>query len=37
MSYKRIVSFDFDDTLCHTPKPEEGKIIWKEKRNKVHK
>jgi len=31
MSYKRLVSFDFDDTLCHTPKPEEGKIIWKEK------
>ena len=31
MSYKRLISFDFDDTLCHTPKPEEGKIIWKEK------
>ena len=31
MAYKRLISFDFDDTLCHTPKPEEGKIIWKEK------
>ena len=31
MSYKRLISFDFDDTLCHTPKPEEGKEIWKEK------
>ena len=31
MSYKRLISFDFDDTLCYTPKPEEGKEIWKEK------
>ena len=31
MTYKRLISFDFDDTMCHTPKPEEGKIIWKEK------
>jgi hypothetical protein len=31
MTYKRLIAFDFDDTLCHTPKPEEGKIIWKEK------
>lgn len=31
MAYKRLISFDFDDTLCHTPKPEEGEIIWKEK------
>lgn len=31
MSYKRLIAFDFDDTLCHTPKPEEGQIIWKQK------
>jgi len=31
MKYKRLISFDFDDTLCHTPKPEEGEKIWKEK------
>jgi len=31
MSYKRLISFDFDDTICHTPKPEEGQKIWKEK------
>lgn len=28
---KKIVSFDFDDTLCLTPEPEEGKLIWFEK------
>ena len=31
MAYKRLISFDFDDTLFHTPKPEEGEKIWKEK------
>lgn len=31
MAYKRLISFDFDDTLCHTPKPEEGELIWKQK------
>jgi FMN phosphatase YigB (HAD superfamily) len=31
MKYDKIISFDFDDTLCHTPTPEEGKIIWKQK------
>jgi hypothetical protein len=31
MQYNKIISFDFDDTLCHTPLPEDGKIIWKEK------
>lgn len=31
MAYKRLISFDFDDTLCLTPNPEEGKLIWKEK------
>ena len=31
MKYNKIVSFDFDDTLCHTPLPETGKDIWKEK------
>lgn len=30
MNMKKLVSFDFDDTLFFTPKPEEGKIIWKE-------
>lgn len=34
MVYKRIISFDFDDTLCHTPSPEEGKKIWLEKTGK---
>ena len=28
---QRLICFDFDDTLFHTPLPEEGKIIWKEK------
>jgi hypothetical protein len=28
---KKLVSFDFDDTLVHTPFPDEGKLIWKEK------
>jgi FMN phosphatase YigB (HAD superfamily) len=31
MEYKKIICFDFDDTLCHTPLPEDGKVIWKEK------
>jgi hypothetical protein len=31
MSYKRLIAFDFDDTLFHTPKPEEGQKTWKEK------
>jgi hypothetical protein len=31
MKYNKIISFDFDDTLCHTPLPEDGKLIWKEK------
>lgn len=28
---KKIVCFDFDDTLCHTIKPEEGLKIWRDK------
>lgn len=28
---KKLISFDFDDTLVHTPLPQEGKKIWKEK------
>jgi len=28
---KKLISFDFDDTLFHTPLPDEGKKIWKEK------
>lgn len=27
---KKLVSFDFDDTLFFTPKPLEGKLIWNE-------
>lgn len=27
----RLVCFDFDDTLFHTPRPEIGKKIWEEK------
>jgi hypothetical protein len=28
---KKLVSFDFDKTMCFTPEPEEGKIIFKNK------
>lgn len=28
---RKLVSFDFDDTLFDTPKPEDGKDVWKEK------
>ena len=28
---KKLISFDFDDTLVHTLLPAEGKMIWKEK------
>ena len=31
MQYKRLICFDFDDTLFHTPLPEDGKVVWKEK------
>jgi len=31
--FKKLVCFDFDDTLFHTPLPEDGKIIWEEKTN----
>ena len=31
MQYKRLICFDFDDTLFHTPLPEIGKEVWKEK------
>ena len=31
MEYNKLISFDFDDTLCHTPLPEDGKQIWFEK------
>jgi hypothetical protein len=31
MQYKRIIVFDFDNTLCFTPEPDQGKKIWKEK------
>ncbi len=28
---KTLYSFDFDDTLCYTKRPEEGIIEWKQK------
>lgn len=28
--YKKIAVYDFDGTLCDSPLPEEGKIIWKK-------
>ena len=31
MEYNKLICFDFDDTLCHTPLPEGGKEIWYEK------
>jgi len=31
MNYKRLVSFDFDDTLCLTPTEESGRRVWREK------
>lgn len=31
---KRLVCFDFDDTLCNTPDPSEGKKIFFEKTGK---
>jgi FMN phosphatase YigB (HAD superfamily) len=31
MEIKKLISFDFDDTLVHTTLPAEGKKIWKEK------
>ena len=30
MKYKRLITFDFDDTLFKTPTPHEGKDIWKD-------
>lgn len=30
MKYKRLITFDFDDTLFKTPTPHEGKEIWKD-------
>lgn len=31
---KKLICFDFDDTLCHTIKEQDGKLIWKEKTGK---
>ena len=31
MKFKKLVCFDFDDTLFFTPRPEEGKKIWFDK------
>jgi len=35
MKYKKLISFDFDDTLFHTKRPDEGKNIWLEKTGQV--
>ena len=35
MKHKRLVCFDFDDTLFNTPKPEEGKPLFLEKTGKI--
>ena len=35
MKYKKLISFDFDKTLFHTPEPEFGKDIFLEKTGKV--
>lgn len=32
---KKLVCFDFDDTICHTIKPEEGKDIWHKAKGEV--
>ena len=31
MGIKKLVCFDFDDTLCNTVKHDDGKVIWREK------
>ena len=31
MEYNKLICFDFDDTLCNTMNPVDGKRIWKEK------
>lgn len=28
--YKKLISFDFDGTLCHTPNPEIGRPQWEK-------
>jgi FMN phosphatase YigB (HAD superfamily) len=33
--YKKIICFDFDGTLCHTPEPSQGEKIWLEKTGTV--
>lgn len=35
MKHKRLVCFDFDDTLFNTPKPEEGKPLFLEKTGNI--
>jgi hypothetical protein len=32
---KKIVSFDFDGTMCFTPEPIEGEKVWQEKTGTV--
>jgi hydroxymethylpyrimidine pyrophosphatase-like HAD family hydrolase len=31
MEIKKLVCFDFDDTLCNTVQHDDGKVIWREK------
>ena len=33
--YKKIIFFDFDGTLFHTPEPLQGEKIWFDKTGKV--
>ena len=33
--YKKLICFDFDGTLCHTPEPSEGEKTWFEKTGKI--
>jgi len=33
--YKKLICFDFDGTLCHTPEPLQGEKIWLEKTGTV--
>jgi hydroxymethylpyrimidine pyrophosphatase-like HAD family hydrolase len=32
---KKIISFDFDGTMCYTPLPIEGEKVWQEKTGTV--
>jgi hypothetical protein len=36
MTFNRLVSFDFDDTLCETPLPNPSIQIWEQKMKSVY-